>query len=209
METKNTMELINIEGDVRPLIRKGSPKHETIFSNVVDFIILNPLLIEAFERLYRAKTGKEPDGEEELSEYNKWMDEWVAEAMDHACLTITWDYRDNVGEADVYGDYNAKLAKIAVQIELLGMPKAVEGIQYLTPKGLETVCCFNVEEGRVNCIVKTRGAKDAAIGFQPKIRAFLRDYGFGDVETLEGGLILNETDREYTTMAACSLATFK
>ena len=190
-----------------PLIQKGSDKHKELYKEACDFIIRSPNLKSSFDSLYTAKTKKPADGGKE---YAEWFAKWVVEALDNSCLDTSIEYPDDGSDPVTFGDYDLKRAEAAIRINLLGFPVFETSLEHLfkDDKSIWSGCYFYVEEGRVNGTVKIAGPRGEIDKRNKDVRDLFRSFGFGNAETLDGALALENGNLEYTTMADRSIVDF-
>lgn len=194
-----------------PLIQKGSDKHKELYKEACDFIIRAPHLKSAFDSLYTAKTKKPADGGKE---YAEWFAKWVVDVLDNSCLDTSIEYPDNGSDYGpdpvTFGDYDLLRAEAAIRINLIGIADFETSLAALfkDDKSIWSGCYFYVEEGRVNGTVKISGPRGEVDKRNKDVRDLFRSFGFGNAETLDGALALDDGNLEYTTMADRSIGDF-
>ena len=178
-ERLEEMKLINNIATATPLIRKGSEEYKKIREQVKEHILCNPSLKAAYDALY---TDDTKCLSVETFHYCQWFEKWVDGVIDNACVDISREYKAD-GSVEVYGNYNARLACAAVQINLLGIPEIADSVKAILPADIESSCTFTVEEGRIHAIVKITGQNGIVETYNGEIRQLLRNWGYGCIES--------------------------
>lgn len=157
-----------------PVCEVGSLEFETIASSVAFGIKDSAQLWAAYLDFCRAK-GFDPD---------EYLPKYAAHQVETSIEEIS-EEMDGDGKKVTYGPFNIDKAMIAARVNLLGCPSLTFQLENeLAAFGIRTY--FHVEEGQLNASVEIVGNKEIICegNHLRRVRDILRDYGFGNIETI-------------------------